>query len=131
MQSTISFLALAGSAYVSIESYRKNGQAIRAPVWIVSENGMLYCWTLANSGKVKRIRNNSRVRLAPCDAAGTLRGEPVAATARILDRPEATKAQARRMQAKYGIKFLPFRVLPYLRGTKPVAIEFSPVYAEE
>ena len=50
------FDALAQSTYVSIESYRKNGRAVPTPVWIVADGDKLFCWTLGNSGKVKRIR---------------------------------------------------------------------------
>ena len=122
----MSFEALAAATYVSIESYRKNGDAVRTPVWIVADGGKLFCWTLAKSGKVKRIRGNVLVRLAPCDAAGKIKGDRVAANGRVLESPDDIMAQARRMSRKYGLKFLPFRVIPILRRTKPVAIEFSP-----
>ena len=118
------FSDLGKTPYISIESFGKDGRTIRTPVWITSEDCNLFCWTLANSGKVKRIRNNSRVRLAPCDAAGNTKGVWVAANARVLDSPQDIKAQAQRMSRKFGLKFLLFRLLPLLRGTKPVAIEF-------
>ena len=116
--------ALARSSYVSIESYRKNGNAVSTPVWIVADGDKLFCWTLGNSGKAKRIRAQPRVRLAPCDATGKIGGAWIVADGRVLDCPDDIKAQARRMSRKYGLKFLPFRLLPYLRGTKPVVIEF-------
>lgn len=118
------FDALAQSTYASIESYRKSGKAVPTPVWIVADGDKLFCWTLGNSGKVKRILANPRVRLAPCDAAGKISGEWILAYGRVLESPQDIKAQARRMRRKFGWKFLPFRLLPYLRGTKPVAIEF-------
>jgi PPOX class probable F420-dependent enzyme len=34
--------------------------------------------------KVKRIRRDPRVRVAPCDAKGKVRGEAINATARLL-----------------------------------------------
>ena len=116
--------ALAAADFVSIESYRRNGAGVRTPVWIVEEGGRLYCWTMASSGKVKRIRNNAGVKLAPCDARGAILGEWIEADARVLDGAADIKAQAKRMRRKYGMKFLPFRILPALRGRKPVAIEF-------
>ena len=120
----MSFEALAAATYVSIESYRKNADAVRTPVWIVADGGKLFCWTLAKSDKVKRIRGNVLVRLAPCDARGKIKGEWVAANGRVLESPDDIMAQARRMSRKYGLKFLPFRVIPILHRTKPVAIEF-------
>ena len=120
------FDALAAAEYVSIESYRRDGDAARTPVWIVQEAGLLYCWTMLSSGKVKRIRRNSKVRLAACDARGKIRGDWVEANARVLDSDAEIKAQAKRMRRKYGLKFLPFRVLPALRGKSSVAIVFAP-----
>lgn len=122
--STALFDSLARSSYVSIESYRRSGKAAPTPVWIVADGDKLFCWTLGNSGKVKRIRANPRVRLTPCDAAGKIKGDWVAAQGRVLQHPAEIGAQARRMRRKYGLKFLPFRILPYLRGTKPAVIEF-------
>ena len=120
------FDELGDATYLSIESYRISGQAVRTAVWITADADKLYCWTLGNSGKVKRIRHNAEVKLATCDAAGNITGDWVKASARVLDSSAAVNAQARRMRAKYGWKFLIFRHLPRLRGTRPVVIEFSP-----
>jgi hypothetical protein len=53
----------AGQQYLNLETYRKTGQAMPTPVWFLEDNGTLYVRTVANSGQVKRIRNNSRVRV--------------------------------------------------------------------
>ena len=55
------------------------------PVWFAEENGTLYMYSLAHAGKVKRIRNNPKVRIVPCDVRGKLKGEWVETKARILD----------------------------------------------
>jgi len=120
------FQALAAAAYVSLESYRRSGAPVRTPVWITAERGKLYCWTLTDTGKVKRIRANSAVRLAKCDARGQLEGEWVAAQARILVSPDALNAQLQRLRAKYGWKYLAYRLFSLLRRAETSAIEFSP-----
>lgn len=124
------FHALAAANYVSLESYRKSGALVCTPVWITAEGGKLYCWTLTDTGKIKRIRANSNVRLAKCDASGNLEGEWVAARARILDSPAALNAQLRRLRAKYGWKYLAYRLISVLRRAPTSAIEFSPANAE-
>ena len=116
----------AGTTFVSVESYRRSGAAVFTPVWITVEGDKLYCWTLASSGKVKRIRDNPRVRLAKCSASGRIESEWMSAAGRILDTKAQVKQQARRMSAKYGMKFLLFRMIGFLRGSKAVAIEFGP-----
>jgi hypothetical protein len=52
--------------YLNIETFRKNGEGVRTPVWFVQDGEVLYARTIANSGKVKRIRNNGQVKIAPC-----------------------------------------------------------------
>ena len=120
------FQALAAADYVSLESYRQSGALVRTPVWITADGGKLYCWTLTDTGKVKRIRANSAVRLAKCDAGGKLEGEWVAAQARILDSPAALNAQLRRLRAKYGWKYLAYRLISLVRRAETTAIEFTP-----
>ena len=95
---------LATASYVSIESYRRNGDAVRTPVWIVQEAGLLYCWTMLSSGKVKRIRRNSKVKLAACDARGKIRGDWVEASARVLDGDAEIKAQAKAHAAEVWLE---------------------------
>lgn len=120
------FRALAAASYVSLESYRKSGAPVRTPVWITAGGAMLYCWTLTDTGKVRRIRANAEVRLAKCDASGALEGEWVSARARILDSSGALSAQLRRLRAKYGWKYLVYRLISRLRRAETTAIEFSP-----
>lgn len=85
----------AGKRYLNLESYRKSGAAVRTPLWFAQDEakaeGVLYVYSLADSGKVKRIRNNSRVKVVPCTLRGTPRGEWVEARAQILDAAGAAR----------------------------------------
>jgi len=92
----------AGEKYLNIESYRKSGKAVGTPVWFAEDGGQLYIYSLADAGKVKRIRNNPVVRVAPCDFRGNLKGEWAEARARILDSDEATRGH-RLLDQKYGM----------------------------
>lgn len=91
-----------GRKYLSLETLRKNGQAVRTPVWFAEAGGVFYIYSLAEAGKIKRIRNNPSVRIAPCDIRGKLRGEWVPTRARILDGEEAARANAM-LDKKYGV----------------------------
>ena len=91
-----------GQKYLNLESYRKTGAAVATPVWFADDGNELYIYSLAEAGKVKRIRNNPRVRVMPCDFRGGSKGEWVEATARIIDGAEADKAQ-RLLDKKYGL----------------------------
>jgi PPOX class probable F420-dependent enzyme len=74
-----------GKKYISIETYRKTGDPVRTPVWFVEENGELFVRTDSDTGKVKRISNNPRVRVAACDMRGGIKGEWVDGEARTID----------------------------------------------
>jgi PPOX class probable F420-dependent enzyme len=91
------FESFVGRGYISLETFRKSGAGVRTPVWF-AESGLdtpvplFYVYTIGDSGKAKRIRNNSRVRIAPCDMRGKVFGE---ARAEILQGEVAAKACAR------------------------------------
>ncbi len=59
--------------YISLETYKKNNQPVRTPVWFVINNDLIYVITREDTGKVKRLKNNPQVKLAPC----TFRGKPI------------------------------------------------------
>ena len=101
------FSQLAGKKYLSLASFRKNGEAVRTPLWFAEENGKLYFMTRDDSWKYKRIRNNPRVRVAPCTARGRVTGPEVEARARVLE-PAQFPAARRALERKYWLMRLPF-----------------------
>ncbi len=92
----------AGQNYLNLASYRKDGTAVNTPLWFAEEGGQFYVYSLANAWKVKRIRNNPRVKIAPCDIRGNLKGEWVEAEARIVDSTTAEHAH-KLLNKKYGL----------------------------
>ena len=79
-----------------MESFRKNGNGVRTPVWFAGDpvNGQprtLYIYSEVDSGKAKRIRRNSRVRIAPCDMRGKVLGDWIEARAEIVTDEEAER----------------------------------------
>jgi hypothetical protein len=95
----------AGRNYLNLESYRKNGKAVRTPLWFAEAEGVLYVYSLADSGKVKRLRNDPRVRVVPSDLRGNPRGEWVEARAEILDAEGAARGH-HLLRRKYWLKHL-------------------------
>jgi PPOX class probable F420-dependent enzyme len=83
-----------GQKYISLATFRKNGDKVATPVWFGEEGEKLYVMTISTSGKVKRIRNQSQVMVAACTIRGKITGPEVAATARIL--PPQENASARK-----------------------------------
>lgn len=110
----MTFQEIGNPTYIALETFRKNGEGVITPVWVTAENDKLYVWTQANSGKVKRIRNNSRVRIAVSDAHGNPKSEWVEASARVLSSPTANQKQRKRLAQKYGWQFYFFNLLDRL-----------------
>jgi PPOX class probable F420-dependent enzyme len=105
MPSTSTFAALQSNKYLNLESFRANGQGVLTPVWFAGDpvSGApikLYVYSEADSGKAKRIRRNSRVRVAPCDMRGKLLGDWIEARAEIIAGEEADHGMVL-LNAKY------------------------------
>jgi len=98
-----------GKKHISIETYRKTGDPVRTPVWFVEENGELFVRTDSDTGKIKRIRNNPKVRVATSNMRGTVKGSWVEGEARIID-PESSKHVFFLLRKKYGI---PYRLIRF------------------
>ena len=98
---------LARERYLSLATFRKNGAEVRTPVWfavVPGEQGDDRLWVVTGGdlGKVKRLRNDPRVRVAPSDVRGIVHGPWREGTARIVDGPEAIARAHAMMRAKYG-----------------------------
>ena len=62
---------IASEKYVSLTTYRKNGEAKPAPVWIVDTgDGTVGFCTASSSWKVKRLMNDPTVSVSPSDSKG-------------------------------------------------------------
>jgi uncharacterized protein len=91
--------------YLSITSFKRDGSGVATPVWFVQESGRLLVQTDANSGKIKRIRHDPHVTIAPCTATGRLLADPVPARAELLGDAELGRVE-RLMARKYRIDLL-------------------------
>ena len=86
------FAAFRDHKYLSLETFKKSGEGVKTPVWFAADpatdldgdGARLYIYTIGNTGKVKRIRNNSHVKIAPCTMQGKLLGEWVNASAEMV-----------------------------------------------
>ena len=91
----------AGQRYLNLESVKRDGTPVQTPVWFAEDHGILYVYTLANAGKVKRIRRNPHIRIAPCTMRGRVIGPWVEAETTIVDATTAGHGHAL-LRQKYG-----------------------------
>jgi PPOX class probable F420-dependent enzyme len=117
---------LSTGKYLSLTTFRKSGVAVATPVWLVRDGEHLYVTTQADSGKAKRLRNNSEVLLAPCDARGNLTGAQVPGTAVILNEADSARV-AKLIKARYGILGrLMMLTSAFRRNSASVGLEITP-----
>jgi PPOX class probable F420-dependent enzyme len=101
--------------YVSLATFRRNGTEVRTPVWFVARDERLYVVAAGDSGKVKRLRNSSRARVAPCDVRGRVSGAWLDASARIASDAPVPALRAAFTQ-KYGWQVRLFELVSRLTG---------------
>jgi PPOX class probable F420-dependent enzyme len=94
--------SLGRSRYLSITTFKRDGTPVSTPVWVAAEDGTLLVHSEARSWKVKRIRRDGHVRVAPCTATGTIRGDALDADATIDD---DTETVSKLLARKYGVTF--------------------------
>ena len=111
----------ANQKYLNLETYKKSGQGVQTPVWFAENKGLFYIYSLANAGKVKRIRNNPKVKIAPCDFRGKLKGVWIEAKARMGEGDESELAH-RLLNKKYGLMKRIGNFVSKLRKRKNVVI---------
>ncbi len=93
---------LAAANYLLLTTFRRDGRAVPTALWFAVDGAEFVVWTVTTSGKVKRIRRDGAVTVAPCDLRGNPRGEAIKAYARLLD--EAETARVRRLiSRRYGL----------------------------
>ena len=92
--------------YVSLITYKKNGDPRATPVWFVEEDEKMYIVTLQGRYKFKRIKNNPNVKIAPTSMRGKPKGEYFDGTARIL-----TDEESRAIIVLFKKKYRTFKLM--------------------
>jgi PPOX class probable F420-dependent enzyme len=109
-----------------LTTYRRDGRSVGTAVHVAVDGDRAYFRTWNTTAKLKRIRNNAHVQLAPSTISGQATGPAVSACARVLDGEEARHA-ARLLGKKYPI--LHSWLIPLghkLIGKRTIHIELTP-----
>ena len=76
--------------------------------------------------KVKRIRNDPRVRVAPCSVRGKPLGPPAEGRARVLDQPGDEQEAEAALSAHYGLGRKVYEGAGGALGAETVYLEITP-----
>jgi len=111
--------------FISVTTFKRDGTAVMRPLLSVSDGRRLYAFTDLHSGKIKRIRRDPRVLLAPCWPGGKLRGAPIEGRAEILtDGADLLRVQHLMLdqyKLMYRFVLLGYRLRRRLRGQSAYA----------
>ena len=94
--------ALDTEGYIALVTFRRSGRAVSTPVWFAARDGKLYVFSAGNAGKVKRLRNDPSIRIAPCSVRGTVQGAWIEGRARRVDDRDGIRTAYEALRRKYG-----------------------------
>ncbi len=90
--------------YLSLETFRRSGVGVKTPVWFAVRDACAYVFTEADAGKVKRLRSDASIRVAPCTVTGRVTGDWIDGRAARVDDPATVAVAYAALRAKYGWK---------------------------
>ena len=110
--------------YINIQTYKKNGQSISTPVWFIIKDNKIFFRTSHNSGKIKRIRNNNKVKFALCDIRGKIKGEWYEGVVNIEN--DSNNSILSEINKKYGISSRLMKIFYKIKKIKIVILSIEP-----
>ena len=99
-------MALEDEKYLAFTTFRKNGDPVSTPVWVVPvSDGRVGFWTAMGTGKTKRLGRNPQVTVQPCDVRGRVRAGTTAvpASAEMVQSGRLFDEVQARVKEKYGL----------------------------
>jgi uncharacterized protein len=107
-------------------TYKRSGDPVPTPVWFGLEDGKLYVRSEAAVAKVRRIRNDPRVRVAPCTVRGKPVGRPADGRARVLDDARDEEHAEAALRVNYGLGRKVYERVGAALGAETVYLEIIP-----
>ena len=106
MSSVTPLLSLADARFVSLTTFRRTGEPVATPVWVGRDGEALVVLTPADSGKVTRLRQDTRVELAPCGRFGKVEDgvARVTGTAELREAPADVRRARATIRRAYPIE---------------------------
>jgi PPOX class probable F420-dependent enzyme len=98
------FDVLQGHQFINLTTYRKSGQPVVTTVWFAQDGDRIVGTTQRQAGKIKRMRNNPEVSVAPSTANGQVLGAALKGVARALPPEEEASVKAA-LRNKYGAQY--------------------------
>ncbi|MBQ0795864.1 PPOX class F420-dependent oxidoreductase [Zhongshania sp.] len=91
------------ASYILFSTKKRDGSFVATPVWCAGDDNTLYIFSAGQAGKVKRVRNFSECKIAPCTVTGKPLGDNINGSAHLIDDAESQLAH-RQLVKKYGLQ---------------------------
>lgn len=90
--------------YFSLATQKRDDSLVWTPVWFALDLNEqdYYVFSAGEAGKVKRIRNFSRVQVAACNMSGRIHAEAFDGQATLIDRESSIDLAYQLLIKKYG-----------------------------
>jgi PPOX class probable F420-dependent enzyme len=114
-----------------LTTYRRDGTPVGTPVSVAVDNDRAFVRTYDRAWKVKRLRNNPLVEIAPSTVLGRATGPAIPARARLLDDDEAGQAATALGRKNRVLQGVMVPLYHRLRGYRTLHYELTPIESEE
>jgi hypothetical protein len=109
-------MKLFDSNYLSLSTRKRDGSWVATPVWFAGDDAVVYIFSAANAGKVKRLRNFAEVTVAPCTVSGKVTGAPVRGAGELLSDDHSIATAHNALLQRYGWQMRLLNALSRLSG---------------
>jgi|TARA_B110000263_G_scaffold247847_1_gene261516 PPOX class probable F420-dependent enzyme len=105
------FNKILDSRTINITTYKKSGDVVHTPVWVVTDGTLGYVRTSKSSGKVKRIKNNHRAVIATCTSSGKITGDKIEIKAEVMELSRQDyESINKKFRTKYNLLYFAMRL---------------------
>jgi PPOX class probable F420-dependent enzyme len=87
-----------------LTTFKKNGEGVSSPMWFALDGEKVYMTTRGQSWKVKRLKNDSKVKIGWSNGSGSKHGKLCSATGTVVEDSEEILEAKKRLNQKYGLK---------------------------
>ena len=99
------------SRTINLTTYKKSGDVVHTPVWVVTDGTLGYIRTSKSAGKIKRIKNNHKAIIAPCTSSGKITGDKIEIKAEVMELSHKDyEIIDKKFRTKYNLLYIALRL---------------------
>ena len=105
------FNKILDSRTINLTTYKKSGDMVHTPVWVVTDGTLGYVRTSKSTGKVKRIKNNHKAIIATCTSSGKIIGNKIEIKAEVMELSHQDyESINKKFRTKYNLLYIAMRL---------------------